>query len=111
MFTKHKFTFQFIAIALLLCIGMLVAFKHENNSKKYLTISYSIYIGNTKTKYLNVYDEKNKKTEIPTDNSEDDAQVVNKMINEYSAKGYQFVSMNATERVDSKSYYILFEKK
>lgn len=110
MFTKPKFTFQFISIALLLGIAMLVAFKHENKPNRYLTISYSIYISNTKTKYLNVYDEKNQKTEVPIDNSEDDAQVVNKMINEYSAKGYRFVSMNATERVDSKSYYILFEK-
>lgn len=110
MMIKTKPTFLLVALATILVVGMLVAFT-QTSTKKYLSISYSIYIGNTKTKYLNVYDEKNQKTELPTDNSEDDAQVVNKMINEYSAKGYQFVSMNATERVDSKSYYILFEKK
>lgn len=107
---KTKLTFLSIAITTLLGIGMLVAFKHENKPKKYLTISYSIYISSTKTKYLKVYDENNQKTELPTDKNDDDAQVVNKMINEYTAKGYSFVSMNATERVDSKSYYILFEK-
>ena len=104
MMMKTKPTFLLVALATLLGVGLLVAFTQTKTPKKYLSISYSIYIGNTKTKYLSVYDEKNQKIEMPIDNNEDDVQVVNRMINTYSSKGYHFVSINATERVDSKSY-------
>lgn len=113
---KAKLTFLSIAIAALLGVGILMAFKQEDKPKKYLTVCYREhvkFVGGINY-ILSVYDENNKKTEVESAIQNDPALIVNKVINEYSSKGYKFISLNVNENQTTKGvglgFYMIFEK-
>lgn len=107
---KTKLTFLAVAIVALLGVGMLMAFKQEEKHKKYITIFGEInYVSLLKNKYY-VIDEDSKGTSVKIENVENVAVITNRIINEYSAKGYKLFNFSVKKDVNKDDFIILFEK-
>jgi hypothetical protein len=97
-----------IAVIALIGISLFSAFKQSESSKRYLTI----YIwGESSPRWVQIYDENNQYKEISVKKDDDFRMTMNKMINEYSQKGYKFLSFEVNEEsLKKESIYLVFEK-
>lgn len=100
---KTKLTFLTLALVALLGVGMLMAFK-QNVSKKYITI----FRYNVKSWYL--VNEENALIELNEYSSKDPGVVMNKVLNEYSSKGYKLTNISWAGSSTTDQVYIVFEK-